>query len=158
MRLKLFVTATFLVTASIAAFAQTDEAQNPAPPTIEDVQKLVQTISTDKAKLKAFCELNTLYEQMEKAEEKNDTKEADALGVKIDSLEGQFGPDYRRVMDAWGEVDPNSAEGEKLTAIFEQLQDKCKQRTLASGLYERIGYPLFETMERREAPLQCNRC
>ncbi len=93
---------------------------------IEDVQKLIQTISTDKAKLKAFCELNTLYEQMEKAEEKNDTKEADALGVKIDSLERQFGPDYRRVMDALGEVDPNSAEGEKLTAIFEQLQEKCK--------------------------------
>jgi hypothetical protein len=29
-------------------------------------------------------------------------------------------------MDALGEVDPNSAEAEKLTAIFEQLQEKCK--------------------------------
>ncbi len=125
MRIKLFVTTTLLVTASIAAFAQTD-APNTAPPTIGDVQKLVDTISGDKAKLKAFCELNTLYEQIEKAGEKNDTKEVDALGVKVASLERQFGPDYRRVMDALGEVDPNSAEGEKLTAIFEQLQEKCK--------------------------------
>ncbi len=63
---------------------------------------------------------------MEEAEERNDMKERDALGVKIDSLEQQVGADYRRIMDGVGEVDPNSAEGEKLSAIFEQLQDKCK--------------------------------
>ena len=28
-------------------------------------------------------------------------KERDALGVKIDSLEQQFGPDYRRVDTRW---------------------------------------------------------
>ncbi len=125
MRLKLFVTATFLVTGSIAAFPQTDEP-NTAPPTIGDVQKLVDTISGDKAKLKAFCELGTLYEQIEKAEEKNDAKEVNALGVKIGSLEQQVGPDYRQIMDGVGEVDPNSAEGQRLTAIFEPLQEKCK--------------------------------
>jgi hypothetical protein len=53
-------------------------------------------------------------------------KERDALGVKIGSLEQQFGPDYRRVMDGLGEVDPNSAEGQKLTALFEPLQEQCK--------------------------------
>ena len=126
MRLKLFVAVTILVTASIAAFAQSDEPDNPAPPTIEDAQELVQTISGDKAKLKAFCELNILYEQVEEAEERNDMKERDALSVKIDSLEQQFGPDYRRVMDGLGEVDPNSAEGQKLAAIFEPLQEQCK--------------------------------
>jgi hypothetical protein len=126
MRLKLFVAVAILVTASIAAFAQTDEPDNQAPPTIEDAQELVQTISGDKAKLKTFCELDNLYKQVEEAEERNDMKERDALRVKIDSLEQQVGPDYRRVMDGLGEVDPNSAEGEKLSALFEQLQDKCK--------------------------------
>jgi hypothetical protein len=126
MRLKLFVAVAILVTPSIAAFAQVDEPENPAPPTIEDAQKLVQTISGDKAKLKAFCELGNLYEQVEEAEERNDMKERDALGVKIDSLEQQFGPDYRRVMDGLGEVDPNSAEGQKLRGVFEPLQEQCK--------------------------------
>jgi hypothetical protein len=126
MRLKLFATVTILVTASIAAFAQVDEPDNEAPPTIEDVQKLVQTISGDKAKLKAYCELGNLYERVEKAEEKNDMKELGALGVKVDSLEKQVGPDYRRVMDGLGEVDPNSAEGQKLTAVFEPLHEQCK--------------------------------
>jgi hypothetical protein len=126
MRLKLFATVTILVIASIAAFAQSDEPDNQAPPTIEDAQKLVQTISGDKVKLKAFCELDNLYEQVEEAEERNDMKERDALGVKIDSLEQQFGPDYRRVMDGLGEVDPNSAEGQKLSEVFEPLQEQCK--------------------------------
>jgi hypothetical protein len=53
-------------------------------------------------------------------------KERDALRVKIDSLEQQFGPDYRRVMDGLGEVDPRSAEGQKLTAVFEPLHKQCK--------------------------------
>jgi len=125
MTLKLFATVTILVTASIAAFAQVDEPDQ-ASPTIEDVQKLVQTISGNKAKLKAYCELGKLHEQMEKAEEKNDTKELDALGVKLDSLEHQVGPDYVRVMDGLGELDPNSAESQKLTAVFESLHNQCK--------------------------------
>ena len=53
-------------------------------------------------------------------------KERDALRVKIDSLEQRFGPDYRRVMDGLGEVDPNSAEGQKLSEVFEPLQEQCK--------------------------------
>jgi hypothetical protein len=126
MRLKLFVTVTVLVIASIAALAQVDEPDNPAPPTIEDAQKLVQTISGDKAKLKAYCELGTLYEEVERAVEKNDMKELDALGVKVDSLEQQVGPGYRRVMDGLGEVDPNSAEAQKLTAVFEPLHEQCE--------------------------------
>jgi hypothetical protein len=127
MRLKLFVAVTIFVTASIAALAQVDEpADNPAPPTIEDAQRLVQTISDDKAKLKAYCELGNLYEEVERAEEKNDMKELDALGLKIDSLEQQVGPDYRRVMDALGELDPNSPEGQKLTAVFEPLHKQCE--------------------------------
>jgi hypothetical protein len=126
MRLKLFVAVAILVTPSIAAFAQSDEPDNPPPPTIEDAQELVQTISGDKAKLKTFCELDNLCKQLEEAEERNDMKERDALGVKIGSLEQQFGPDYRRVMEGLEEVDPNSAEGQKLTALFEPLQEQCK--------------------------------
>jgi len=127
-RLKLFATVTILVTASIAAFAQSDEQDNPAPPppTIEEVQKLVQTISGDEVKLKAYCELGALYEQVEKAAEKDDMDELDALGVRIDSLEQQFGPDYRRVMDALGDLDSNSPEGQKLTAVFEPLHKQCR--------------------------------
>ena len=121
MRLKLFVAVAIFVAASNAAFAQKDDADNQAPkPTIEDAHKLVETISGDKTKLKAYCELGKLHE------EKNDTNEIDALVAKLDSLEQQVGPDYTRVMDGLGDVDPNSAEGQKFTAVFEPLHKQCK--------------------------------
>jgi hypothetical protein len=127
MKLKLFLAATILVTSFIAAFAQKDEPDKQAPkPTIEDAQKLVQTISSDSAKLKTYCELGKLHEQIDKAEEKNDSKEIDALMGKLDDLEQQIGPDYIRVMDGLGEVDPNSAEGQKFTAVFEPLHKQCR--------------------------------
>jgi hypothetical protein len=67
-----------------------------------------------------------LHEKIEKAEEKNDTKEMDALVAKLDSLEQQVGPDYIRVMDGLGDVDPSSAEGQKFTAVLEPLHKQCK--------------------------------
>jgi Skp family chaperone for outer membrane proteins len=123
MKLKLFVAITILVTASIAAFAQDNQAPKP---TIEEAQKLVQTISGDKAKLKVYCEIGKLQEEMAKAEEKNDAKALEALGTKVDSLEQQVGPDYIRVMDGLDEVDPDSAEGQKFAAIFDTLHKQCK--------------------------------
>jgi hypothetical protein len=41
---------------------------------MEDVQKLVQAISSDKAKLQANCEMDKLQDQIEKAEEEDDTR------------------------------------------------------------------------------------
>jgi type IV secretory pathway VirB2 component (pilin) len=55
MRLKLFVAATVFVAAPIVAFAQKDDpATQASKPTIEEVQKVVQTISSDKNKLQAY--------------------------------------------------------------------------------------------------------
>jgi hypothetical protein len=53
--------------------------------------------------------MGKLPDQMEKAEEKNDTKAIEALGAKLDGLEQPMDPDYARIMDGLEEVDPNSA-------------------------------------------------
>jgi hypothetical protein len=126
MRLKFFVAVAIFVAASNAAFAQKDDEDQAPKPTIADAQKLVETISGDKTKLKAYCELGKLHEQIEKGEEKNDTQEMDALVAKLDSLEQQVGPDYTRIMDGLGDVDPNSAEGQKFVAVLEPLHKQCK--------------------------------
>ena len=125
MRLKLFVAATVFVAAPIVVLAQPDISTQSLKPTIEDAQKLVETISGDKDKLKAYCELGKLSEQLDKAEEKGDAKEYEALAAKLDGLEQQMGPDYIRVTDGLGEVDPNSAEGQKFSAVFEPLRKQC---------------------------------
>ena len=126
MNLKLLLAVTIFATAPILAFAQKDDPANQAPkPTLADAQKVVQTISSDKTKLQAYCELGKLQDQMEKAEEGNDTKAVDALVAKADALGQQIGPEYLKIVEGLEEVDPNSAEGQKFSAVFEPLRKQC---------------------------------
>ncbi len=126
MTLKFFVAAAIFVAAPVVAIAQQDRPNAQSlKPTIEAAQRLVEKISGDKDKLKAYCEIGKLHEEIDEAEEKDDTKEFDALVAKLDSLEQKMGPDYIRVMDGLGEVDPNSAEGQKFAALFEPLHKQC---------------------------------
>jgi hypothetical protein len=95
-------------------------------PTLADAQKVVQTISNDKAKLQAYCEMGKLEDQMAKAEEANDTRAVEALLVKSDALAQQIGPEYLRIVEGLEEVDPSSAEGQKFAAVFNTLHEKCQ--------------------------------
>lgn len=49
------------------------------------------------------------------------TEEAAKAVCITDSFQGLFELDY-----GLGEVDPDSTEGQKFTAVFEQLHNKCK--------------------------------
>jgi len=127
MKLKLIMTVSLFAASPVIAHAQQNGSAAKAPkPTMADVQKLVHTISGDKAKLAAYCDMGKLQSQMEQAEQRKDTKAVQALGAKADSLAQQLGPDYTRVMDGLDDVDPSSAEGRRLTAVFEPLFRQCK--------------------------------
>jgi hypothetical protein len=127
MNCKLVIAVALVAIIPVAASAQTDGANTKVPkPTIADAQKLVQMISSDKAKLKAYCDIGKLQEQMESADQKNDTEALDALGAKADSLAEQIGPEYAKLVDGLEEVDPNSAEGQQFTAVFDTLHNQCK--------------------------------
>ena len=76
----------------VIATAQSDNPTATVPePTIVDVQKVIQTISGDKIKLRAYCDIDNLQDQIRSA---NDTKTLDSLDAKIGSLEQQIGPEY----------------------------------------------------------------
>ena len=125
MKLKVFMAISLSLCAAIpaVAYAQQNGPAAKAPrPTMADVQKLVQTISSDKAKVQA----GGVLAQIDQAEQKKDTKAAKALGAKADNLAQQLGPDYTRVMNGLQELDPNSAEGRRFTAVFEPLFKQCK--------------------------------
>ncbi len=69
------------------AFVQKDDtAADGSKPTVADAQKLVQTISSDKVKLKAYCDLRPLQKRLEEAEEKQDVKTLEDLGTKADGV------------------------------------------------------------------------
>jgi hypothetical protein len=65
------------------------------------VQKLVKSIGADPAKVKIYCDVRKLQDQMDQAEQKKDTKTVAALGAQADNLGKQLGPDYERVVPAW---------------------------------------------------------
>ena len=69
--------ATFVAAVAVmAAFSAPAFAQDKAPPPASkaDVQKLVDSIKGDKAKMTQFCEVMKLDEQAAAASEKNDQK------------------------------------------------------------------------------------
>jgi hypothetical protein len=129
MKLKLVVAISLFAAMPVVAQAQNNppnNAPNNAPKaTVADAQKVVQLISGDKAKLKAYCDMGKLQEQMDAAEQKKDTKTAKALEAKADALSQQIGPEYVKLMDGLDSVDPSSAEGKQFSAIFDGLIKQC---------------------------------
>jgi hypothetical protein len=128
MNFKLIAGITLVVAIPAGVYAQQDSPDADAPkPTMADVQKLVQSIAADKVKLKAYCDMSQIQEQMEQIEqEKGSAKELDVLSAKAESLSEQLGSDDEMVMSGLDGVDPNSAEGRRYTALFEQLIKQCK--------------------------------
>ena len=127
MNLKLIVAISVL--AATPAFAQGQMSGPPAnvpKPTKADVQKVVQSIGGDKAKVQSYCDLAKLNQQMAQAEEKKDTKTLQTLGPKADALMEKLGPDYAKLMDGLDQVDENSAEGKDFAAAFDTLDKQCK--------------------------------
>jgi hypothetical protein len=127
MNLRLVLAISLLAAIPVVAHAQKNAPPPKTPkPTLAEVQKLAQTITGDKVKQQAYCEMGKLQDQMEQAAQKKDKKALDALGAKADALAQQIGPDYAKIMDGLDEVDPNSAEGKQYGAILDPLGKQCK--------------------------------
>jgi hypothetical protein len=86
----------------------------------------VQTISGDKTKMQAYCDLAKLNQQMAQADERKDTKSLEAIGPQADNLMQRLGPDYVKLLDGFEQVDENSSEGKEFAAAFDSLDEQCK--------------------------------
>src|SRR5471032_2624986 len=94
---KLFFMVISVVTLPIAALAQQSGGKPPTAgpkPTPADVQRVVQTISADKAKVQVYCDMAKLDGQMAEAEQKKDQKKLEELGKQQDDLAQKLGPEY----------------------------------------------------------------
>ena len=127
MNLKLVIAAAVL--AATPAFAQGQMSGPNAPkapkPTVAAVKAVLDKISADPAKVKTYCDLNKVNQQMSQVDEK-DQKKMQTLGDEADKLMQQLGPDYAKIMDGLDSVDENSAEGKQYAALFAGLDGKCK--------------------------------
>jgi hypothetical protein len=138
MHFKLIVAA--LAIAAVPALAQ---AQAPNPPKSSKptkpakaapaapasnaaaAQKLVKTISTDKAKTQTYCDIGKLGDQIEEAEQKKDLKRIDDLNRKMDELATKLGPEYVALMGDLQDIDPSSKEAQDISSTLEGLDKLC---------------------------------
>jgi len=116
--------AIFSITA-IAAFAQDAPVDQAPKPTLQDVQHLAEVITGDKSRLRAYCELGGIHDEMQQALENQDANAIDALIAKGDAVEQQLGPEYDRVVEGLVHIDFNTAEGQQIADVFKTLQEKC---------------------------------
>ena len=135
MKLRLAIAAILLAVAPAFAQAPGGPPSKMAPPpqqqaapkpTEAQVQKVVQTISADKAKMDSYCKLAKIQQQMGALDEKKDAKKLQALGTQADAEAQKLGADFEKMMDGLEQVDENSAEGKKFAAILGGLDSKCK--------------------------------
>jgi hypothetical protein len=102
-KLKLAAAIFALVAIPTLAFGQQGSPTPKVPkPTKADVQKVAEIISSDKAKLQAYCDSKKLYDQMGAAYKRNDSKTADALSKQADAVVSKLGPEYPKMMDGFG--------------------------------------------------------
>ena len=124
--LKAFTAIVIFAVTAVAAFAQ-DEFVDKAPkPTLADVRHLADAITSDKLKLRAYCELGGIHDQMQQALDNQDANAIDALIAKADALEQQLGIEYERVIEGLEQMDFNTAEGQQIADVFKTLQERCE--------------------------------
>jgi hypothetical protein len=126
MKLKLVAAISALAAIPALAHAQQGGPQPKVPkPTKADAQNVVQIVTSDKAKTQAYCDLTKLYDQVEAAQQKNDTKTVETLGKQADALIDKLGPEYSKMIDGLEQVDPNSSEGKDFMSILSDLDQSC---------------------------------
>ena len=123
MNRKLIVAILIIAAAPVCAHAQPPSA---AKVTKADAQKVLNIVSSDKAKTQTYCDIAKLGSQMEEADQVKDTKKVDELSQKMDEMTKKLGPEYSALMDALEDINPNSQNGQEIGSVLSALDKLCK--------------------------------
>jgi hypothetical protein len=106
----------FAAFASMPGLAQ---QPNPPKPTKADVQKVIDGIKADKAKMAAYCEASKLDDEANAiaAKNQNDPKLA-TIGKQISDVNKKVGPDFEKII--YADLDEASS------ALLDDLAKACK--------------------------------
>jgi hypothetical protein len=89
-----------------------------ASPKVEAAIKTYKAVGANPAKLKSFCDMTRIMQQI-------GDKEDAAAEAQIDRLMDQLGADFQTAWEAGDGVDENSPDGKALNAAMDELEDKC---------------------------------
>jgi len=116
---------TLIVILAITAVAAYAQVQQPNMMQLKaDAQNDFKIISSDKLKIKTFCEIADLGNQLDQADQVHDTKKVEEVSEKLDKLEKQL-PEYTALIADLAKVDPNSEDGQEIGSIILKLDEFC---------------------------------
>jgi hypothetical protein len=81
-------------------------------------------ISSDKLKIRTFCEMADLADQLDQADRMHGTKKFEEVSQKMDELEEKL-PEYTALVGDLAEADPNSEDGQEIGSIIVKLAESC---------------------------------
>jgi type II secretory pathway component GspD/PulD (secretin) len=96
-------------------------AQKPSAVTRADAQRVLKTISGDKAKIRTYCNIAKLVNKITEGDE----EQTDGLYEKIDELGKKLGPEYAALMDRLQDIDPDSEIVQEIDSMFAALDKLC---------------------------------
>jgi len=117
-----------LLAAILALSVMPAYAQGQRPDTVKlkvDAQNVVKIISGDKLKIQTYCEMLDLNDQIEDANQNQDTQKAKELSEKADELGKKLGPEFSGLADSLQNIDPNSQDGRDIGSIIDKLDQLC---------------------------------
>jgi len=119
MNLKLIVVIFVIATMPVCA-----EAQRSNNATVTHAHNVLKTVSGDKAQTKIYCDMAKVFDQIERAGEK-DTAKTDKLYRRMNELAKKLGPEYAALVYGLPKVDPNSQDAQDINSTFAALDKLC---------------------------------
>ena len=121
--MKLMLIVAILVISAVPVYA---EEQRPNTEKLKaDAHNIFKIISGDKLRIRTYCKIADLSRQLDRANQKKDTKKVEKLAQSIDELESKLDPEYPLLLDRLWNIDPTSRDAQEILSILNKLDDFC---------------------------------
>jgi hypothetical protein len=88
-------------------------------------ESVVKIIGGDKAKIRTYCQINSLSNSMLDAIQEKNNEKAEKLFLRINELEQQLGSEYHALFNALYDSDPNSKDTQEIFSMLDSLDESC---------------------------------
>lgn len=101
-----------------AVLCLTTVAVSASNPKVDKAIGVLRDVGKDPARLKIYCEMSDVVEAQ-------GDRDDDASEAAIDSYLDKLGPDFEEAWETIEETDEISADGKRLDAALDALEDQC---------------------------------
>lgn len=94
-----------------------------ADPKVDAAVAAFAAVANDPAKVKIYCEMSKAMNSM--GDDEKDEAKAAELDKKLGDYMAQLGADFQKAWDTGADVDPESGDGQAMSAALDKLEAKC---------------------------------